>query len=606
MTVIGGRGGRHDDWSSDHDRARARAAERLDGPLDADEGVWLDEHLASCNDCSAVAAEYAAERLDLRALRDHMPAPPRDLWARTSAALERESRHRSSRRRSSSLRPYALLAGALVVAIAVGTLSSSQWFDGDSTATPGPTTNIAVATTSPTAVAPTPLAVGPRDVAYIKAGGDGSYTITQGRIDEVCPSAAADCESTGIVESRKDIGPLSSPESVFGTDRGPLIVLSEGEQGSRLLVVAVPTEAPAPTEQPSETPSAPPSTEPGTSDTPPSGEPSTSASPTATANPDATPSDQPSPTPSETSEAIEIATNLQVIDSTAAYAPDGSAFAFTAQPADGSNGPDIYVWRVGETTAQAVTQDHRSVFGSWSGDDVVGSSVEASADGSAATPRAILVSRGEDAVALTDAGLAWRPAVDPTGERAVYWAGTVAQNADGGFDTADGRLVIGRWGDIAVPDPSGSPDASASPGAADASASPGAADASASPNAPNASAQAEARGETTIAEGPLTDWDVRWDETGTRLAVWVADADDPSTGKLSLYVVDPFDGSIGLENAPLKDERALAGFSLDDGRLAWAAPPESSDAESRVLVLAWTGDEFGQVESAPGDVLLVR
>ena len=597
MTVIGGRGGRHDDWSSDHDRARARAAERLDGPLDADEAIWLDDHLSSCDDCSAVAAEYAAERLDLRALRDHQPAPPRDLWARTSAALEQESRNRSSRRRSSSLRPYALLAGALVVAIAVGTLSSSQWFGGDSTTTPGPTTNIAVATPSPSAVAPTPLAVGPRDVAYIKAGGDGTYTITQGRIDEVCPSSASDCESTGIVESRKDIGPLSSPESVFGTDRGPLIVLTDGEQGSRLLVVAVPTEAPAPTEQPSESLTAPPSSEPATSDPPQSDDPSTTASPSATASPETTSSEEPSPTPGDTSGGVEIATDLQVINSTAAYAPDGSAFAFTAQPGDGSSGPDIYVWRVGEDTAQAVTQDHRSVFGSWSGEDVVGSSVEASADGSDATPRAILVNEDGQTVALTDAGMAWRPTVDPTGERAVYWAGTVAPNADGGFDTADGRLVIGRWGDIASPAPSGSPDASASAQTPDASSSAEAVD---------PSAQAEARGETTIAEGPLTDWDVRWDETGTRVAVWVADADDPSTGKLSLYVVDPFDGSIDLENPPLKDEPALAGFSLDDGRLAWAAPPESSDAESRVLVLAWTGDEFGQVESAPGDVLLVR
>ena len=129
--------------------------------------------------------------------------------------------------------------------------------------------------------------------------------------------------------------------------------------------------------------------------------------------------------------------------------------------------------------------------------------------------------------------------------------------------------------------------------------------ASRSADAADASDQAEARGETTIAEGPLTDWDVRWDETGTRLAVWVADADDPSTGKLSLYVVDPFDGSIDLENPPLKDEPALAGFSIDDGRLAWAAPPERR-RRSRVLVLAWTDDEFGQVESAPRDVLLVR
>ena len=35
MSVIGGRGGRPDDWASQHARATARSAERLDGPLDA-------------------------------------------------------------------------------------------------------------------------------------------------------------------------------------------------------------------------------------------------------------------------------------------------------------------------------------------------------------------------------------------------------------------------------------------------------------------------------------------------------------------------------------------------------------------------------------------
>ena len=39
MSVIGGRGGRHDDWSSATRPRPRRAAERLDGPLDADESA---------------------------------------------------------------------------------------------------------------------------------------------------------------------------------------------------------------------------------------------------------------------------------------------------------------------------------------------------------------------------------------------------------------------------------------------------------------------------------------------------------------------------------------------------------------------------------------
>ena len=163
MSVIGGRGGRHDDWSSDHARAQARSAERLDGPLDADEAAWLDNHLAGCADCAAIARDYAAQRLELRALREPTPVPPRDLWARTAAAIESESRHGSRSRgsRHATLRPFALLAGALVVAIAVGVLTSSQLPFGGVTTTPGTSQPpaIALGTPTPDVAAPTPLAV---------------------------------------------------------------------------------------------------------------------------------------------------------------------------------------------------------------------------------------------------------------------------------------------------------------------------------------------------------------------------------------------------------------------------------------------------------------
>ena len=592
MTVIGGRGGRPDDWSSPHERARARAAERLDGPLEAAEAAWLDEHLASCAACAAAAADYASQRLELRALRDRMPAPPRDLWARTAAAIEREPRHRShgTRRRSraSAVRPYALLAGALVVALAVGTLTSSQRPFGEATTPPGSVGPVAVATPSPTAVAPTPIAVGQKDVAWVTVEQDGTYSFTRTRIDEVCPAGATHCVSSQPRENTKAIGPLSSPETVFGSEGQPLVVFGGGDDGATLVALTVPTDdtGPVATPEPSETATTAATTEPTTSPELSSTAPAT-ATPEATATPaetaTVTPSAVPTPSASEAAaKAVEIAHGLRVIDTTAAYAPDGSAFAFTAQPADGSHGPDIYVWTVGDKTARAVTNDHRSVFGSWSGNDIVGSSVTPIGDGSASAPTAFVVRDSAAPAALPATGRAWRPAVDPRGESAVYWAGTLEPGADGAdWRTVDGRLVLGRWGEAGeAPDPSASP-------------------------ATAPSDQAKARHETTIAEGPLADWDARWDQTGTRLAVWIADPADPSVGKLSLYVVDPFDGTIDLAHPPLRDEPALAGFSIDDGRLAWAAPPKDSD-ESRVLVLAWTADGFGKVESAPGDFLLVR
>lgn len=581
MSILGGRGGHPDDWASQHERARSRAAERLGSPLDDDEARWLDDHLASCSECSAVADEYAAERLALRALRDREPQPPRDMWARTSAAIEREARPRSlrpSRRGRSLLAPYAVLAGALVVAVVYGSLNSSQPPIDTATTTPG----LAVASTAAaegTLAGPTPLIVAPQDVAYISVE-DGAYRVNTTRVDQVCPADATTC-GTSEPNEVVDIGPLSSPATVFGSGDRPLVIVGDGSGGSTVIAFdpspasPKPTPSPAASIEPGPTPTAHASA--SVASIEPSVAPTSSASPSVTASPlvTASPSDQ-APTG-----AIEIAHDLDVVGSTAAYAPDGSAFAFTAVPVDRSHGPDIYLWTVGDAEARPITSDHRSVFGSWAGDAIVGSSVltTESADAPAAF---VLSDPGAAPVFRPETGLVWRPVVDPTGGSAVYWSGTVEATEDGtGWTTASGSLVIGRWGS------GGDTSGGAQP-------------------TPPGDDQAEARAETTIAKGPIADWDVRWDESGERLAVWIADADDPSVGRLSLFIVDPFDGRIDLTNPPLADEPALAGFSLANGRLAWASPHGNSAKSSRVKILAWTEEGFGQVESAPGDFILVR
>ncbi len=596
MSLLGGRGGRSDDWSTQHARARARASERLDGPIDPDESSWLDEHLAGCSDCASAAAEYNTQRRELRTLRERTPQPPRDLWARTAASIEREARHRSltppRRRQRSILAPYALLAGALVVAVVVGTLSSSQRpivsTASATSATGGPT-----ATTPLASAGATPLAIALQEVDYLGRGRDGEFHLYTTNVSEVCPKDADTCAMTEPTSVRT-IGPLSSPETVFGSGDAPLVVLGDGADGSSVFAVARPSPVVDPTPSPDVT--APPSPEVTGSSSPSdaaspsqpvqsaSASPSASTQPTGSAEPTASASTSPEPpdtTPSPDG-AIEIARGLEVVDTTAAYAPDGSAFAFTARPADGSHGPDIYLWRVGEAQAMPITTDHRSVFGSWAGDMIVGSTVVTSGEGATDEPAAFVASiDGDAAVLLPETGLAWRPVVDPNEGSAVYWAGSLEPTDDGlGWRTVEGRLVLGRW--------SVQEQSSSAPSAT-----------------PLAGDQELERAETTLAEGPIADWDARWDETGTRLAVWIADEEDPTVGTLSLYVVDPFDGRIDLEEPPLFEEPALAGFSIADGRLAWSAPM-AAEAESRVLILAWTDDGFGQVESAPGDFLLVR
>lgn len=613
MSLLGGRGGRSDDWSTPHLRARARAAERLDDPLDPAEEAWLDEHLAECLDCTAAAADYAGQRLELRALRDRPPVPPRDLWARTAAAIEREAMPLSQRRRRSvrSLAtPYALLAGALVVAVAVGSLSLSQF--NSPAVTPATSASVALGAGQPTAAAATPILVDPGSVAYLTQT-DGALQLNHIGWTHVCGPTTPGCETADPEDSRP-IGPVASPDSVFGASAGdrPLVVVSNGDgSGGKVYAVAVAaqpevTSIPSPSTSPTASSSATPIPTPTSS---PSSTPTKTPKPSASAPPSSpassTPSSEPaSPSPSASAlpaTVVEIARDLKVLDTTAAYAPDGSAFAFTARPADDSHGPDIYLWHVGDPKAAPITNDHRSVFGSWAGGSIVGSTVTAGSNDRFDRPVAFLLARGAtEPTLLPQTGLAWRPVVDPTGRAAVYWSGRLQATADGlDWTAARGKLVVGRWDDVtagaALPTDS-SPDVTAST-----EPSP-----DASATALNDADQPQARSETTIARGPLTDWDVRWDKTGTRLAVWIADPEDPTAGRLSLYVVDPFVGRIDRSKPPLIDEPALAGFSMADDHLAWAAPPAAGSKESSVLVLAWTGDDFGKVESAPGDVILVR
>ena len=57
------------------------------------------------------------------------------------------------------------------------------------------------------------------------------------------------------------------------------------------------------------------------------------------------------------------------------YNADGTRFAFTARPADGSAGPDVYVWDTADAVARAVTTDHRSILAGWDGQDLLVSRV---------------------------------------------------------------------------------------------------------------------------------------------------------------------------------------------------------------------------------------
>ncbi len=166
-----------------HGRARAWISERLDGPLGPARDAALDAHLAACPDCRRVEEEYRANRAALRRLP--APAAPRDLPARTFAALEFEARRvgparaapvlqARGARRSGGVAIGSLLTVALVAV--VGVLLA------------GPVAQIIP---GPKAGA-TPFAITPVNLAYVGIE-DQVVRLYHARLDVACPADTTTC-----------------------------------------------------------------------------------------------------------------------------------------------------------------------------------------------------------------------------------------------------------------------------------------------------------------------------------------------------------------------------------------------------------------------------
>lgn len=586
-----------DRWSSSHERARALAAERMDWPLEADDAAWLDRHLGECDPCRALSIEYLDIRTQLRGLRDVAPSPPpRDLWARTAAAIERESRRTPAGRGLLGRVPLGAASGLLVVAVVLGaTLLSNLPSQPPVTPEDGIADLPRTFVVQSFAPAATPLAVGAGDVGFIRRDDDGRYALGRVRVDEVCPEGGtAGCAPMQDAVATA-VALRSEPQTIIGSpdDTSAVIVgAADGSNATEIVVMDLPNEdeqTPTPVDTPNPltaTPSVSPSLAPTATPTaiasdpvtesasPPPASPGITDAPT-TSTPEETPpattpppSDQPvvTPTPGGTA----IASDLIVVGQTAAFSPDGSWFAFTARPADDSHGPDVYAWRVGDAAATPVTTDHRSVFASWDGGHIVGSrpieDVTGLPDGAEVLAETFLLDPAEGgATTLVDSG--WRPIVDPDRDRAIVFDGTLAVR-DGGrqIEPLSGFLELRRW------------DSESGASASDA---------------------------TVVLDDAGSTFDARWDDDGDAFAVWIEDPDDPSFGRLSLFFVDPATGALEQpKNAP-NNEPALAGFSIGEGRLAWATPAGQGGEGSRVQIVAWTDDGVGTAESAPADSVLV-
>ena len=297
------RGRRPDQWSSPHDRARSLAAERLGGPLEGGEGGWLDDHLTACAECRAVADAYRSQQAELWALADHQPLPPRDLWARTAAAIEREAAAGRSgsaagaasyRRVRASALPLGAISGLLVIVVVIGASLLSQRTIVLPLAQPSHQVALgsAPSPTRTSAPGPTPIDVA-ADVSYWKLGGGGTVDVYKSHVDRVCPgSQGAACPPLDEPSPQAIVLPdLPASVSKAPNDEQFVVVDSNTKgAGGGVFVVSPPTSAPSPSPSPSLEPT--PSPTPSETPIAPSASPAESSPPLlATTTPTASPSE---------------------------------------------------------------------------------------------------------------------------------------------------------------------------------------------------------------------------------------------------------------------------------------------------------------------------
>jgi hypothetical protein len=416
-----------------HEQARLLAAEAVDAELTPEEAEWLEAHLAACDACLAVADQYAAVHAELASLA--MPEPPRDLWARTQAALDAVD---SSARRSSARRPSAgsrslvgssIAVGAVVLLAGAALLSQTpivQRFSGETSLPP-------IANGSPTAApengAQAPLAV-MNGTTYWISGSDGVYQIKGDSsscdpADTTCTVNGGQGQTLGTIASDSAVSAALAPDAsvaaVWTDDKIAILPLddSTGTVPLDLLTpqptaAATATPTPPPTPVPTPVPPATPvvtatpvatetiaPTEPGVSPSSSGPAPATASGATATvsaapasmeitpvpvtptpvpATPTpvpATPAPTATATPGSNGGAVAILSGYEVVGRDPKFSADGKTVAFSARPSDHSAGPDVFVWHAGDLQAHPITSAHSDYFSGWFGSGVLVSEISA-------------------------------------------------------------------------------------------------------------------------------------------------------------------------------------------------------------------------------------
>jgi hypothetical protein len=609
-----------------HARFRDLISARLDAPLTAREQNELIAHLAACAGCRSVERDYREQRSRLRSLS--ASPPPREMWARTSAALDREMAagggYRPPADESGPSHGRRIVLTSMAAVGVVLALSIAQL----------PTNTPSNEPSAPLLMA-TPFGVPSQALAFLGSDEFG-LALYRTRVDQVCPAAAPDCIHDDDIEpSFASLPPNLRPSNLALSPSGrqlSIVGRAPLEREDLIGVVAMPDTPAGPsrrfaTLRPDLLPATPtpvladePSVSPGSGGQ----QPLTTAPPT---------------------DAIEGLTVLAIVEGVRstgappAWSADGSMLAFSAMPADGSHGPDVYVWRPSDPLAQRVTNDHSSYFASWSGERIVVSRVDqAEPSDPISVETAVIDPRTGERRQVAAANL-WLPAVSPLGSHAVSWFGSLEWK-DLLVSPSNGALYVADWAaldpfDESVagplsPAPSKNPSTAepASPSSKPMPSEPASTDPSepASTEEPTlVPGQTERRqhdlsepdpepdespvqspGEALVPpawlaavepdrdpqDSPVVDWQVRWSSDGKVLGYWVADAPGASWGRLVVLALDPQTGVVDHDVPLLEPTLAKRGFTLGLSRVAWVAPTESG-TEGELLVRTWGLDGFG-------------
>jgi hypothetical protein len=351
---------------------------------------------------------------------------------------------------------------------------------------------------------------------------------------------------------------------------------------------------------------------------------------------------------------LAILENVHSAGAPPAWSPSGGMLAFSAMPADGSHGPDVYVWSPSDAVAQPITSDHGSYFASWSGERIVASRVVAKPDAGEARLSTLVIDPGTLEERIVGGPALWLPVVNPASSHAVAWRGEL-DLAGGLAVPRTGTLYMIEWAAIdpfapgSEPVATPAPSIEATPGAtlplaseapnatpteapisiaatpapttaptsapttAPATAptaaptetpsaaptdTPATPDVTEQPTAPLPAGSVELDVGRDTSSAPVVDWQVRWSVDGQVLGIWIADAEGSTWGRLSVLAVDPNTHQLGNAEPLLAPTLARRGFSLGLSRVAWVAPSDDNpDGELRIRT--WGDDGVGGLRVQP-------